>query len=271
MLIGWNGAFGSLVWTQNAVTCLCQCNCNPGAGIMLDVAWRQALHCFSWEKTPLVERVSPVCQWQGCDVAPPAHTRGLDVDLISNIQHFNDNLLIKNKKSFSDWILPSKNRQGVQSGRISSGTNMLHSQAITYSYSARGLTKQSNSRPLYSLFRTFKHIAWPLSMARGYPVVIGLLMTHGDHDNCRSTDPSSWQLNKQHLLMKTVWYDWKQMWSESKYSWLPNLGMWFKIHGQIPLLLFPRSRLNLFVQNLRERHFCQQTDQAKFKLNPRAM
>lgn len=28
-------------------------------------------------------------------MAPPAHTRGLDVDLISNIQHFNDNLLIK--------------------------------------------------------------------------------------------------------------------------------------------------------------------------------
>lgn len=133
MLIGWNGAFGSLVWTQNAVTCLCQCNCNPGAGIMLDVAWRQALHCFSWEKTPLVERVSPVCQWQGCDVAPPAHTRGLDVDLISNIQHFNDNLLIKKKKGFSDWILPSKNRQGVQSGRISivEQTCYIHKQLLT--------------------------------------------------------------------------------------------------------------------------------------------
>lgn len=47
-------------------------------------------------------------------MAPPAHTRGLDVDLISNIQHFNDNLLIK-----VSVIEYSKNRQGVLSGRIS--------------------------------------------------------------------------------------------------------------------------------------------------------
>lgn len=167
---------GPLVGIQNAITCLSQCNCNPGVGIMPDIAWRQTLHCFSWEKTPLVERVSAVCKGPGRDVAD---TRGLDVDLISNTRHFFDNLFIK-KEGVIGWILPS------------------HTDRLLSRVWKKTCDVQKQWLAVTTVIALLSNMTCSLSKASGYSTAIAISMTYGDHGKVKSMDPSSWRLNKHH-------------------------------------------------------------------------
>lgn len=109
----------------NAAICLSQCNRNPGVGIMLDRSLKTDTALFLLGKNTISGETISFTSLSVAGLWCGSSSQHTWTDF-SNIQHFDDNLLIKTE-GFSDWILTSKNRQHGQTSRIS----IVKKQALT--------------------------------------------------------------------------------------------------------------------------------------------